>query len=93
MRLCQPRAWVPSALSPSSGQQHPVPPFHLGGDGVSTQLCPVSCRELADAVSIPPCWYWRGPAVPGLGRALPCLSLLGQLSQPLLGLSYVQAAG
>lgn len=29
-----------SVPSLSSGQQHPVTPWYLGGDGVSTQPCP-----------------------------------------------------
>lgn len=92
VQLCQPRAWVPSAASSSSGQQHPIPPCTLEWMGLAPSCAPMGYRELADVVSIPPCWRWRRAALLGLGRALPCLWLLGQLSEPVLGLHYVQAA-
>lgn len=80
MRLSQPRAWVPSVLSPSSGQQHPVPLFHLGGDGVSTQLCPRELQGAGRCGEHPSVLVLEGTSCPGTGKgsALPVAAWAAQ---------------
>lgn len=73
----------------SSGQQHPVIPWCLGGDGISTQPWPYGLQKAgecgAGAGGDQLSQDWKGP--------LPHISLFELLSEPVLGLSYIQAAG
>lgn len=87
VQLCQPRTCVTSVPSLSSGQQHPVIPWYLGGDGVSTQPWPYGPQRAGEygAGGDQLSQDWEG--------LLPHISLFEQLSEPVLGLSYIQAAG
>lgn len=73
VQLCQPRAWVPGALSLSSGQQHPVPAWNLEGVGVSTQPCPHGLQGAGGCGEHPSVLVLEGNGSPrtGKGSALP----------------------
>lgn len=72
-----------------SGQQHPVIPWNLGEDGVSPQPWPYELQRAGEcgggAGGDQLSQDWEGP--------LPHISLFEQLSEPELGLIYIQAAG